>query len=79
MLSTRYWLPSRWSSFSLLTSSPSSPSPVCPPASSAFYKIFGYPTGLGALLVRTEAAADLRKGEGGEGRVRGGAGTKGKW
>ena len=27
----------------------------------SFYKIFGYPTGLGALIVRKDAAADLRK------------------
>lgn len=27
----------------------------------SFYKIFGYPTGLGALLVRRDAAALLRK------------------
>ena len=29
----------------------------------AFYKMFGYPTGLGALLVRVEAVPPLRKGE----------------
>ncbi|KAI8474571.1 MAG: pyridoxal phosphate-dependent transferase [Monoraphidium minutum] len=29
--------------------------------SMSFYKIFGYPTGLGALLVRVDAAAELRK------------------
>ena len=28
-----------------------------------FYKMFGYPTGLGALLVRTDAVTPLRKGE----------------
>lgn len=27
----------------------------------AFYKMFGYPTGLGALLVRTEVVPLLRK------------------
>jgi hypothetical protein len=29
--------------------------------SMSFYKIFGYPTGLGALLVRVEAAGELKK------------------
>jgi len=29
--------------------------------SMSFYKIFGYPTGLGALIVSMEAAADLKK------------------
>jgi molybdenum cofactor sulfurtransferase len=27
----------------------------------SFYKLFGYPTGLGALLVRKQAAKKLRK------------------
>ena len=46
------------------------PSPIpTPPAhihiaqDVTFYKMFGYPTGLGALLVRTDAVTPLRKGE----------------
>ncbi|CAM9638105.1 unnamed protein product [Scytosiphon promiscuus] len=35
----------------------------------SFYKIFGYPTGLGALLIREDAASVLRKGYFGGGTV----------
>jgi selenocysteine lyase/cysteine desulfurase len=35
----------------------------------SFYKIFGYPTGLGALLVRKEALPHLRKSYFGGGTV----------
>eukprot|EP00768_Dysnectes_brevis_P003447 gnl/Dysnectes_brevis/2460_a2936_1480.p1 GENE.gnl/Dysnectes_brevis/2460_a2936_1480~~gnl/Dysnectes_brevis/2460_a2936_1480.p1 ORF type:complete len:529 (+),score=161.47 gnl/Dysnectes_brevis/2460_a2936_1480:125-1711(+) len=35
----------------------------------SFYKLFGYPTGLGALLVRNDVAASMRKGFFGGGTV----------
>lgn len=35
----------------------------------SFYKIFGYPTGLGALLVRRDSLQILRKGYFGGGAV----------
>jgi hypothetical protein len=47
---------------------------VRPSVQVAFYKMFGYPTGLGALLVRTEAVESLKKGERWEGGEPGGRG-----